>query len=173
EHILSFPAAFAESQVVRLEQNYRSTQPILDLANQVAAEAERSFGRSLAAVEPGSALPELVIAHDEEDEAQQVVQRVLEHYERGVPLREQAVLMPAAHHSSLLELELGRRNAPFVKYGGIRHLEAAHVKDFLALIRAVLHVRDEVSWFRVLQLLDGVGPARAKSLVAALAEPLA
>jgi DNA helicase-2/ATP-dependent DNA helicase PcrA len=173
EHILSFPAAFADSQVVRLEQNYRSTQPILDFANQVASEAERSFRRTLAAVHDGSALPELVVAHDEDDEARQIVERVLEHYERGVPLREQAVLMRAAHHSSLLELELGRRNIPFVKYGGIRHLEVAHVKDFLALLRAVLHVRDEVSWFRVFQLFEGVGPAAARRLFAALAEPIA
>jgi DNA helicase-2/ATP-dependent DNA helicase PcrA len=173
EHILSFPAAFADSQVVQLEQNYRSTQPILDLANQIAADADRGFRRTLAAVEEGSALPELVIARDEDDEAQRIVERVLEHYERGVPLRRQAVLMRAAHHSSLLELELGRRNIPFAKYGGIRHLEAAHVKDFLALVRGVLHVRDEVSWFRVFQLFDGVGPAIAKRLVAALAEPLA
>jgi DNA helicase II / ATP-dependent DNA helicase PcrA len=173
EHILSFPATFADSQVVRLEKNYRSTPPILDLANQVAAETERSFRRTLTAVHEGGALPELVIAHDEGDEARQVVDRVLEHYERGVKLREQAVLMRAAHHSSLLELELGRRNIPFAKYGGIRHLEAAHVKDFLALVRAVLHVQDEVSWFRIFQLFDGVGPTTAKRLVAALAEPLA
>ena len=173
EHILSFPAAFADSQVVQLEQNYRSTQPILDLANQIAAAADRGFRRTLAAVEEGSALPELVIARDEDDEAQRIVERVLEHYERGVPLRRQAVLMRAAHHSSLLELELRRRNIPFAKYGGIRHLEAAHVKDFLALVRGVLHVRDEVSWFRVFQLFDGIGPATAKRLVAALAEPLA
>jgi DNA helicase-2/ATP-dependent DNA helicase PcrA len=173
EHILAFPTDFADSQVLRLERNYRSTQPILDLANQIAAEAERSFRRTLAAAHEGSALPELVIAHDEEHEARQIVDRVLDHYEGGVALREQAVLMRAAHHSSLLELELGRRNIPFVKYGGIRHLEAAHVKDFLTLVRAVLHVRDEISWFRVFQLFDGIGPTTAKRLVAALAEPVA
>jgi DNA helicase-2/ATP-dependent DNA helicase PcrA len=173
EHILSFPATFPDSQVVQLEQNYRSTPPILDLANQVAAEAQQSFRRTLVAVHDGSALPELVIAHDEGDEARRVVDRVLEHYERGVKLRQQAVLMRAAHHSSLLELELGRRNIPFAKYGGIRHLEAAHVKDFLALIRAALHPHDEVSWFRIFQLFDGVGPVTAKNLVAALAEPFA
>jgi DNA helicase-2/ATP-dependent DNA helicase PcrA len=173
EHILSFPTAFTGSRVVRLERNYRSTQPILDLANQVAADAENSFRRTLDAVHEGSVLPELVIADDEDDEASKIVERVLDHYERGTPLREQAVLMRAAHHSSLLELELGRRNIPFVKYGGIRHLEAAHVKDFLALVRAVLHVRDQVSWFRVLQLFDDVGPATAKRLFAGLGEPLA
>jgi ATP-dependent DNA helicase UvrD/PcrA len=173
EHILSFPAAFPDSQVVQLEENYRSTPPVLALANQVAAEAERSFRRTLVAVHDGATPPELVIAHDEGDEARQVVERVLEHYECGVKLREQAVLMRAAHHSSLLELELSQRNIPFVKYGGIRHLEAAHVKDFLALIRAILHTHDEVSWFRIFQLFDGVGPATAKNLVAALTEPLA
>jgi ATP-dependent DNA helicase UvrD/PcrA len=172
EHILSFPTEFPGSQVVRLERNYRSTQPILELANQVASEADRSFRPRLAAVREGFALPELVVAHDEEDEARQIIDRVLEHYERGIALRDQAVLMRAAHHSTLLELELGRRNIPFVKYGGIRHLEAAHVKDFLALVRAVLHVHDAVSWFRVFQLFDGVGPATAKRLFAALAEPL-
>jgi DNA helicase II / ATP-dependent DNA helicase PcrA len=173
EHILSFTATFAESQVEKLERNYRSTTAILGLANQVAAEAEQSFRRTLTPVEGGQgARPELVMAHDEGDEARQVVDRVLEHYERGILLREQAVLMRAAHHSSLLELELGRRNIPFTKYGGIRHLEAAHVKDFLALVRAVLHVRDEIAWFRVFQLFDGVGPANAKRLVAAVAEPL-
>jgi ATP-dependent DNA helicase UvrD/PcrA len=172
DHILAFPTAFAGSEVTRLEQNYRSTTAILALANQVAAEAERSFRRTLTTVHEQGALPELVIAHDEADEAHQIVGRVLEHYECGVPLREQAVLMRAAHHSSLLELELGRRNIPFAKYGGIRHLEAAHVKDFLALVRAVLHVRDEVSWFRLFQLFDGVGPATAKRLVAAVVEPL-
>ncbi len=173
EHILSFAERFAGAQIVTLEQNYRSTQPILDLANQVAGEATASFRRTLVAARAGTIRPELVISHDEGDEALQIVERVLEHYERGVGLREQAVLMRAGHHSSLLELELGRRNIPFVKYGGIRYLEAAHVKDFLALVRGSLHVRDEVSWFRVFQLFDGVGPATARKLVAQLSEPLA
>ena len=173
EHILSFPDRFADAQVVALGQNYRSTQPILDLANCVAAEAKQSFRRRLVSVREDSARPELVIAHDEGDEARQIAERVLAHHERGILLREQAVLMRAGHHSSLLELELGRRNIPFVKYGGIRYLEAAHIKDFLALVRASLHVGDEVSWFRVLQLFDGVGPVRARALLGLLSEPLA
>jgi DNA helicase II / ATP-dependent DNA helicase PcrA len=173
EHILSFPGRFADAQVVALEQNYRSTQPILDLANNVAADADRSFRRTLVSASAGAARPELVIAHDEGDEARLIVERVLEHYEGGVALREQAVLMRAGHHSSLLELELGRRNIPFVKYGGIRYLDAAHIKDFLALVRASLHVGDEVSWFRVFQLFEGVGPVRARALLPLLFEPLA
>jgi DNA helicase-2/ATP-dependent DNA helicase PcrA len=172
EHILAFPSRFAGAAVVTLEQNYRSTQPILELANQVAAEASHSFRPRLASSQQGAAPPELVIAHDEADEARQVVTRILDHYERGTTLREQAVLMRAGHHSTLLELELGRRNIPFVKYGGIRYLEAAHIKDFLALVRAFLHPGDEVSWFRVLQLFEGVGPATARRLLGVLAEPL-
>jgi DNA helicase II / ATP-dependent DNA helicase PcrA len=172
DHILAFETSFAGAEIVKLERNYRSTQPVLDLANRVAADAHRSHRRTLLAVREGALPPELVIVRDEDDEARRVADAVVEHYEGGVLLREQAVLMRAAHHSSLLELELGRRNIPFLKYGGIRHLEAAHVKDFLALVRAFLHVRDEVSWFRVFQLFDGVGPATAKKLVAALAEPL-
>ncbi len=173
EHILAFPSRFADTQVVTLERNYRSTQPLLDLANEVARDAANGFRRTLRASCAGSAPPELVIAHDEGDEARQISDRVLEHYEQGVPLREQAVLMRAGHHSSLLELELGRRNIPFVKYGGIRYLEAAHIKDFLALVRGSLHPHDEVSWFRVLQLFEGVGPATARKLLGHLAEPLA
>ena len=172
EHILDFPARFREARVVTLAENYRSTQPILDLANQVAADATRSFHPMLVSTREGSVRPELVIALDEGDEARQIVERILEHYERGVALREQAVLMRAGHHSSLLELELGRRNIPFVKYGGIRYLEAAHIKDFLALVRASLHVGDEVSWFRILQLFDGVGPATARKLLELLFEPV-
>jgi DNA helicase-2/ATP-dependent DNA helicase PcrA len=170
EHILDFPRRFAGAEVVRLEDNYRSTQPILDLGNQVAAEAEHSFRRRLTAAgrfdHPVPA--RLVVARDENGEAEQVAVSVLEHYERGVPLREQAVLMRAAHHSNLLELELGRRNVPFVKYGGIRHLEAAHVKDFVAAVRVALNHGDSVSWFRLLQLFEGVGPAAARRGVEAL-----
>src|SRR5262249_57279073 len=99
-----------------------------------------------------------LFCRDEAEEAVEVAERVLAEHERGVALREQAVLMRAAHHSDLLELELGRRRVPYVKYGGIRYLEAAHVKDFLSLVRLVCNPADRVSWFRVLQLLEGVGP---------------
>src|SRR5207237_8302397 len=95
-------------------------------------------------------------------------ERVLADRERCVALREQAALMRAAHHSDLLELELGRRGVPYVKYGGIRYLETAHVKDFLALLRLVVNPADRVSWFRVLQLLEGVGPRTAGRIFGSL-----
>ena len=137
EHILDFASVFPDASVVTLEQNYRSTQPILDAANAVAAQAERSHPKRLRSVRGEGGRPQLVFCGDEAEEASQVAERVLAEHERGVALREQAVLMRTGHHSALLELELDRRRVPYVKYGGIRYLETAHVKDFLALLRLV------------------------------------
>src|SRR5262249_22127105 len=114
-----------------------------------------------------------LFCRDEAEEAVEVADRVLTEHERGVALREQAVLMRAAHHSDLLELELGRRRVPFVKYGGIRYLEAAHVKDFLSLLRLVCNPADRVSWFPVRPLLEGAGPRRAARIVEGLDRDLA
>ena len=165
EHLLSFCERFPEAAVVKLEDNYRSTQPILEVGNLVAAQAERSYPRTLRTDRAGGALPELVFCRDEGEEASEIADRVLEHREQGVLLRQQAVLMRAASHSDVLELELTRRQVPFVKYGGIRYLEAAHVKDYLALITISANPSNWVAWFRLLQLLDGVGPATARRIL--------
>ena len=167
-HILGFPTLFADAAKVTLERNYRSTQPILDVANAVAAQTERRHPKELHSARGDGRRPQLVFCRDEADEATAVAERVLAEHERGVALREQAVLMRTAHHSDLLELELGRRRVPYVKYGGIRYLEAVHVKDFLCLLRLVGNPRDQVSWFRVLQLLEGVGPRVARRILDAL-----
>jgi ATP-dependent DNA helicase UvrD/PcrA len=173
EHILTFPFLFSDAATVTLERNYRSTQPILDVANAVAAQAERHHPKRLESVRGPGGRPELVLCRDETEEAVSVAERVLGEHERGLALREQAVLMRTAHHSDLLELELGRRNVPYVKYGGIRYLEAAHVKDFLALLRLVSNPADQVSWFRLLQLLDGIGPRVAARILDELDPKLA
>jgi DNA helicase II / ATP-dependent DNA helicase PcrA len=173
EHILSFQEVFADAATVTLEQNYRSTQPILDVANAVATQAERRHPKRLQSVCGDGRQPQLVFCRDEAEEASAVAERVLAEHERGVALRAQAVLMRAAHHSDLLELELGRRRVPYVKYGGIRYLEAAHVKDFLCLLRLVGNPADQVSWFRVLQLLEGVGPRVAARILDTLELDLA
>src|SRR5207248_138713 len=99
------------------------------------------------------------------EQSAQVCEQILEHREQGTPLRQQAVLFRSGHHSDLLELELTRRNIPFVKYGGLKFLESAHIKDVLAILRLLENPRDEVSWFRVLQLLDGIGPAAARAIM--------
>jgi DNA helicase II / ATP-dependent DNA helicase PcrA len=163
-HILDFPSHYPGATVVKLERNYRAPQSLLDAGNEVAREATRSFARWLNAERDGGGRPELVFCLDEQQQALEVCERVLAHREQGALLREQAVLMRAGHHSDLLELELSRRQIPFVKYGGIRYLEAAHVKDFIALLRVATNPGDRLSWFRLLQLLDGIGPVIAKRL---------
>jgi DNA helicase-2/ATP-dependent DNA helicase PcrA len=167
-HILDFPHHFPGATTVALERNYRATQPLLDAANAVAEQASRAYGKSLRADRPGGHPPELVACLDESAQATEVCERVLDSRERGALLREQAVLMRASHDSDLLELELARRDIPFVKYGGLRYLEAAHVKDFLALLRLADNPSDRLSWFRWLQLLDGVGPATARRVLEAI-----
>jgi DNA helicase-2/ATP-dependent DNA helicase PcrA len=163
-HILDFPALYPNATVIKLERNYRSPQPLLDAGNEVAIHATRSFARRLTAERAGDRRPELVFCPDELHEAIEVCDRVLARREEGALLRDQAVLMRAGHHSELLELELSRRKIPFVKYGGIRYLETSHVKDFVALLRVATNPADQLSWFRLLQLLDGVGPVIAKRI---------
>ena len=167
-HILDLPAQFPGTTVVRLVRNYRSTQPILDLANAAWAGASVRYAKDLVAVRAGGVRPELVDCADEATQAEEVCARVLAARERGSRLRDQAVLFRAGRGSDLLELELTRRRIPYVKYGGLRYLEAAHVKDLLALYRLADNPRDETAWFRLLQLLDGVGPATARRVVDAL-----
>jgi DNA helicase-2/ATP-dependent DNA helicase PcrA len=162
EHILEFPSHFPEAAVVTLERNYRSTQPLLDVSNALAAQAEHAFPKRLRSDRRDGQRPELVFCRDESAQAAEVCERVLEARERGMELREQAVLSRTSHDTDLLELELTRRRIPYVKYGGLRYLEAAHVKDLIALLRLADNPADEISWFRVLQLLEGVGPATAR-----------
>jgi DNA helicase II / ATP-dependent DNA helicase PcrA len=161
-HILEFAEHFPDAAVITLERNYRSSQPILDTANVLAAQASRAYEKRLRAEHDGTARPGLIWSRDESQQATEVCQRVLDAREHGIELRRQAVLMRTSHDSDLLELELARRQIPFVKYGGLRYLEAAHVKDLMALFRLVGNPGNELSWFRVLQLLDGVGPVSAR-----------
>jgi len=167
-HILDLPAQFPGTTVVRLVRNYRSSQPILDLANAAWTGAAVRYAKDLVAVRAGGVRPELVDCADEATQAEEVCARVLAARERGSRLRDQAVLFRAGRGSDLLELELTRRRIPYVKYGGLRYLEAAHVKDLLALYRLADNPRDETAWFRLLQLLDGVGPATARRVVDSL-----
>jgi DNA helicase-2/ATP-dependent DNA helicase PcrA len=167
-HILDFPQHFPAATTIALESNYRATQPLLDVANAIGQQAARTYDKALRTERPGGRAPELVLCLDEAAQAAEVCDWVLDARERGALLRQQAVLMRASHDSDLLELELARRDIPFVKYGGLRYLEAAHVKDFLALLRLADNPADRLSWFRWLQLLDGVGPATARRALEAL-----
>ncbi|MGH9278376.1 MAG: ATP-dependent helicase [Acidimicrobiales bacterium] len=163
--ILGFPDRYPGARVIRLEHNYRSTVPILALANQVMDDAPGGAAKRLWSQRPGRRRPVLRTCADESAEAEAVCDSVLQHREHGIPLREQAVLFRAANHAAVLELALGRRRIPYVKYGGLRFLEAAHVKDLLALLRMLDNPWDELAWFRVLQLLEGVGAATARRVM--------
>ena len=164
-NILEFPERFGGATIVTLEQNYRSIPPILDASNAVIALSPQRHEKTLWTERNGVQTPTLRTCLDEAEQCDAVCRTVLEHRERGVPLKGQAVLFRAAHHSDLLEVELARRNIPFVKYGGLKFMEAAHVKDTLALLRVLENPYDEVSWFRVLQLPEGLGPATARRLM--------
>jgi len=166
-HLLQLHEDLAGARTVCLEQNFRSRQRILDLANAVRPDAGGPRLR-LRSQRDGGPRPRLVRCHDAAGEARSVVDSVLEALDRGRPLRTQAVLMRAAHHSDLLEVELTSRRVPFVKYGGLKFLEAAHVKDFIAGVRLLDNPLDELAWFRLLRLHDGIGPARARAVLDAL-----
>ena len=162
ENILGFPDQFIPTaRVVTLEQNYRSTQPILDSANCLIAESERQYRKNLFSERKGGARPHYITVEDGDAEAEYVVNAVLAAREQGLQLKEQAVLFRGSHHSDRLELELIRRNIPYVKYGGLKFLEAAHVKDLLAVLKWAENPRNEMAAFRVLKLLPGMGPALA------------
>ena len=170
ENILGFPDRYTPAaEVITLEQNYRSTQPILDSANCLIAESERQYRKNLYSDRIDGVKPSYVSVEDGDAEAEYVVGQVLKNREQGMELKQQAVLFRGSHHSDRLELELVRRNIPYVKYGGLKFLEAAHVKDLLSVLKWAENPRNEVAAFRVLKLLPGMGPANARRCFESLA----
>ena len=170
-NILDFPKQFSQpASVVTLDRNYRSTQPILDASNAVIAGALERHAKTLWTDKAATALPQLVLIPDEAEQARWVCKRILEHREAGIRLTAQAVLFRAASHSAALELELMRRNIPFVKFGGLKFLEASHIKDVLAVLRFAQNPSGRLAGFRVAQLIPGIGAATATRLLDAIGE---
>jgi DNA helicase-2/ATP-dependent DNA helicase PcrA len=167
-NILDFPRQFPGTTIIALEQNYRSTQPILDTSNALISRASERYTKTLWTKRVGGEAPWLVTVQDEQQQTRFVVDRILELHEEGIPLRELAVLFRAGYMSADLEIELTNRKIPFEKWGGLKFLEAAHVKDVLAFLRILENPRDEVSWYRALLLLPGVGDVTARSAIATL-----
>jgi len=162
ENILGFPDQFMPTaQVISLEQNYRSTQAILDSANLLIAASERQYKKNLFSERKDGGQPGYVTVEDSDAEAEFVVEAILANREMGLRLMDQAVLFRGSHHSDRLELELVRRNIPYVKYGGLKFLEAGHVKDMLSVLKWAENPKNEVAAFRVLKLLPGMGPSNA------------
>jgi DNA helicase-2/ATP-dependent DNA helicase PcrA len=170
-NILDFPNLFQPpARVVTLECNYRSVQPILDASNAVIDLAAERFTKNLWTDRASQQRPWLVAVRDESDQARYVADQVLEQREAGVALKSQAVLFRSSSHSAQLELELGRRAIPFVKYGGLKFLEAAHIKDVLSILRWADNPRNRLAGFRAVQLLPNVGAKTASKLLDALDE---
>ncbi len=166
ENILGFPQRFEPpAEIVTLAQNFRSTQQVLDVANAVMAEAPRQHRKYLLSIRGEGAQPRLVSVDELQTQAEFVCSEVLKRREASVPLKRQAVLFRSASHSDVLEVELARRKIPFVKYGGLKFLEAAHIKDLMALLRWADNPRNTLAAFRALQLLPGMGPVNARAAI--------
>jgi DNA helicase-2/ATP-dependent DNA helicase PcrA len=170
-NILDFPDAFSPAaDIITLDRNYRSTQPILAAANGVIDLAAERFTKNLWTERQSAERPQLVSVRDEGDQARYIVERVLENREVGTTLKQQAVLFRTSHHSGPLEVELTRRNIPFVKFGGLKFLDSAHIKDMLAVLRFAQNPRDRVAGFRLMHLIPGVGPSAAQRVLDAMAD---
>jgi DNA helicase-2/ATP-dependent DNA helicase PcrA len=170
-NILDFPHQFTQAaRIVTLERNYRSTQPILEASNAVIGDARERHAKNLWTDRASSRKAQLVLVPDEAEQARWVADQVLRQCEAGTALKSQAVLFRTSTHSAALELELARRNIPFVKFGGLKFLEAAHVKDLLAVLRFAQNPRGRMAGFRVTQLIPGIGPATATRLLDAMGE---
>lgn len=176
-NILDFPHQFPGTRIVTLEQNYRSTASILETTNTLISRSTERYAKRLWTDRDGGEAPWLVTVRDEAMQTAFVVDRLLELHEQGTPLREMAVLFRAGYLSADLEIELANRRIPYEKWGGLKFLEAAHIKDMLAFVRILENPRDEVSWYRLLRLLPGVGDATARAAIDLLAhhawEPMA
>ena len=170
-NILDFPVQFnPPANVITLDRNYRSTQTILAAANGVIDLAKERFTKNLWTDRTSGAKPQLVTVRDEADQARCIVERILENRESGTLLKQQAVLFRTSSHSGPLEIELTRRNIPFVKFGGLKFLDAAHIKDMLALLRFTENPRDRVAGFRLMHLIPGVGPTSAQRVLDHMAD---
>ena len=164
-NMLEFPELFPGAQIIKLEENFRSTQPILDLANALISDASEGYKKSLFSKMKSGPAPILVSTDDEAEQSRFVAQRVEELSDEGLPFSEIAVLFRSSNHSFDLEIELARHGIPFRKFGGMKFAESAHIKDVLSFLRVVINPSDTLSWRRVLKLLDNVGDATADHIV--------
>jgi DNA helicase-2/ATP-dependent DNA helicase PcrA len=165
KNIIEFPDLFPNTRIITLEQNYRSSQPILNLTNALISKAREKYAKTLFTQRPGGERPVYVEAADENTQSRFVAQKILELRENGISLNDIAVLVRSGWHSNDLEVELQARNIPFQKFGGFKFIETAHVKDVLSFLRVMQNPGDLVSWSRILQLLDGVGPKSVSQIM--------
>jgi DNA helicase-2/ATP-dependent DNA helicase PcrA len=164
-NMFDFPVQFPDAKTIKLEENYRSTQPILSMTNAIMKKAQETFTKCLFTRRSGGELPRVIDTRTDPEQAMFVAQFIKKQMKLSQPLTELAVLFRAGYHSFELELELTRQNIPFVKYGGFKFMESAHIKDFLAHLRVVVNTRDVVSWGRILRLLAKIGQAKSSAII--------
>jgi len=165
-NIMDFPRLFKNTKIITLEENYRSTQPILNLTNEVISRAKEKFEKNLYTKKQGGGQPVFIDARDENAQSRYIADKILELRAEGIELKDMAVLFRSGWHSNDLEIELASRNIPFVKYGGQKFVEAAHIKDVISYLRIVYNAADQVSWTRILLLIPGIGPKSAEQIIA-------
>lgn len=165
KNIMGFPRIFKGAKIITLEENYRSTQPILNLTNKVISQAKESFKKNLYTRKKGDKQPLFIDAPDENGQSKYIADKILQLREEGVELKDMAVLFRSGWHSNDLEVELASRNIPFIKYGGQKFVEAAHIKDIISYLRIIYNRSDQVSWLRVLLLIPGIGPKGAERII--------
>lgn len=171
KNIIDFPKIFKGTKIITLEENYRSTQPILNLTNAVIAQAKEKFEKNLYTQQKGGEVPIFIDCPDENGQSVFVAEKILELREEGVPLKDMAVLFRSGWHSNDLEIELASRNIPFAKYGGQKFVEAAHIKDLVSFLRIAYNGQDQVSWLRALLLIPRIGPKTATKIIEAILDP--
>lgn len=164
-NMFDFPLLFPDTKIIKLEENYRSTQPILTFTNSLMDQAQEKYTKCLFTKRVGGELPLVVDARTEPGQAMFICQTIEEHLHKGRSIKEIAVLFRAAYHSFELELELTRRGIPFVKYGGFKFMESAHIKDLLAHLRVVVNRDDTVSWGRILRLIKNIGQGKSQTII--------
>ncbi|MFH2219137.1 MAG: ATP-dependent helicase [Pseudomonadota bacterium] len=170
KNIMSFPDMFSGTRIIRLEENYRSVQPILSLANAVIDRAKEKYTKVLFTRKPDGSIPSLVAADTENSQSLFIVEKIRELYRNGIPYRQMAILFRASFHAFDLEIELNREEIPYIKVGGFKFIESAHIKDLLAHLKVILNPSDRLSWYRILLLLDKVGPKTAGEIYKAILE---
>lgn len=165
KNIIDFPKIFEGARVIALEENYRSTQPILNMTNEIIYSARERFEKKLYTNKPGDTLPVYAEVEDEHAQSRYIADKILALREEGIELGDIAVLFRSGWHSNDLEIELAGRNVPFVKYGGQKFVEAAHIKDVLSYLRVVYNIHDQVNWYRLLLLIPKIGPKTAENIL--------
>ncbi len=165
ENIVSFPSRYPDTTIIKIEQNYRSSQPVLDFSNAIVSNMQLGYKKQLFSEHTAGIKPKIISLYQQEDEAELIVKMILQLHERGIPFDHIAVLYRATYHGNYIQAELLKHNIPYVVYGGMRFIERRHIKDMVAYLRLLLNVYDAVSWNRVLKLINGIGSATSEKII--------